>query len=159
VHKAVPEVQPILDSLDMGKYNQVVFIKVAPDSHIGTPPHTDGKPGNFPHRVAFNWPISNYIEPETVYYQLNEGCKPVEYMIYEQQVKRGETPRKNLPEIHFHTYRMEDVTETHRFTLNTPTLIRVDVPHNVINKTKTFRLSASFRFAENPWHLLENQHE
>jgi len=159
VHKAVPEVQLVMDSLNMGKYNAVVFIKVAPDSHIATPPHTDGKPGYFPHRIGFNWPVSNYEEPETVYYQLKDGYNPVEYMIYEQQVKKGKVPQKNLPEIHFHTYKMEDVIESHRFILNTPTLIRVDVPHNVINKTNTYRMSASFRFDNPPWHLLEEQNE
>lgn len=52
-----------------------------------------------------------------------------------------------------HSIPLESCQEIDRFTLDQPTLFNVQIPHAVINPTWEERLSISFRFHQDPWHL------
>jgi hypothetical protein len=135
----VPELKQAFDALNVCGKGIVGIIKVDPYEKLY--PHVDCFPDAV-HLVAVNWPIFNCEDTYTVFYKI--------------LVSKYKTMLLDNNEL-YHYYPYENVEEEYRFKINTPTAIRVDVPHSVINKTLLPRYTASFRFDDPPWHLLDKQ--
>lgn len=135
----VPELKQAFDHLNVCGTGAMAIIKV--DSHEKIYPHTDCSPDAV-HLVGVNWPIFNCEDTYTVFYKI--------------LVNQYRTMLLDNDEL-YHFYPYENIEEEYKFKLNKPTAIRVDIPHSVINKTPLTRYTASFRFDDPPWHLLDNQ--
>ena len=90
-------------------------------------------------RLALNFGIKNLLHTWTAFYILKSG-EPVQ-----------KTHPLGRPWDH---YAGADLEEIGRVNLVKPTLINVAVPHAVHNPTDDTRISVSFRFDQNPWHLI-----
>jgi hypothetical protein len=85
-----------------------------------------------------NFGISNTEKTHTAFYR----------------VVTGNLVRKTLPNgITWNSYEQAQLEELARIDLAKPTLINTKVPHCVHNPTADPRISMSFRFHQDPWHL------
>lgn len=135
-----PELAETFDYLNVNVKNTVLAI-IKVDPRLKNVPHTDLPPGH-KYGVGLNWPIFNCEDTYTVFYKrLNDNY---------------ETLLLDNNEMYYY-YLPESIEEEHRIKINKPTAIRVDVPHNIINNTNLPRYTASFRFENPPWHLLDKQ--
>ena len=89
--------------------------------------------------LALNWGLANLEATWTAFYRLRSG-DPV---IKTQPLGR---PWQHYPSA--------DLEEIGRVNLVKPTVINAGVPHCVHNPTGDTRISMSFRFDRNPWHLV-----
>ena len=89
--------------------------------------------------LALNFGIANLLDTWCAFYTLKRG-KPVS--------------RALPPGPAWQHYEHADLEEIGRIDLVKPTLINVCIPHAVHNPTQDTRISVSFRFTQNPWHLL-----
>lgn len=102
-------------------------VVVKPNSAL--PIHTDT--GH--HIWSLNMPVLNCPGTSTVFY---EGNAEPEYI-----------PLNN-GKIGYNKFLPENCTEIERFTLDRPAILRVDVPHNVVNPNDTLRIALAFRIAD-----------
>lgn len=135
-----PELTDIFQYLNVSKKNTVLAI-IKVDPRLENAPHTDVPPGNNL-AVGLNWPIFNCEDTYTVFYKrLNDKYNA---MLLDNNEM-------------YYCYAASSIEEEYRVKINKPTAIRVDVPHNIINNTNLPRYTASFRFENPPWHLLDKQ--
>ena len=96
--------------------------------------HTDTQPNS----LALNFGIKNTAKTHTAFYR----------------VVAGNMVRKTLANgITWNSYEQATLEELARIDLAKPTIINTKVPHAVINPTQEPRISMSFRFHQDPWHL------
>jgi hypothetical protein len=89
--------------------------------------------------LALNFGISNLQDTWCAFYTLTRGSPVL---------------RALPPGPAWQHYPSADLEEIGRVDLIKPTLINVAVPHCVHNPTQAVRISVSFRFKQNPWHLI-----
>lgn len=90
--------------------------------------------------LAVNFPVRGCDEAYTVFYR-NKGKIVTEY-----------TPHTNLP---FERYVDPELQEIGRYVLDSPVILNVKIPHSVVNLGKQNRVCFSFRFKQDPWHLIQ----
>ena len=56
--------------------------------------------------------------------------------------------------IPYRFYGKANLQEIDRYTLTRPVILNTSIPHSVHNPTNEIRIALSFRFANDPWHLL-----
>jgi hypothetical protein len=110
---------------------RVVLIQIPPNT-VGRI-HTDWRPREKEDCLALQIPLVNCENSITAIWRNNDNIplwpRDVVYFQEERCTKIGE------------------------FRLTSPTLFRVDLPHNVTNPTDSFRKAISLRFKKDPWHL------
>jgi hypothetical protein len=111
------------------------LIQFPPGSdHRGT--HTD----TTPNYLALNFGIKNLHSTYTAFYRMAAGAKAT---------------IKTLPNGRpYNCYSSAQLQEIGRIDLVKPTWINTHVPHAVHNLTLDTRISLSFRFKQNPWHMV-----
>jgi hypothetical protein len=89
--------------------------------------------------IALNFPIEVIPDAYTVFYKLKgtivEKFTPVTNVKYSEYVDH-------------------DPEELGRYVLRQPTFINIKLPHAIINNSDLDRYCFSFRFKEDPWHLI-----
>lgn len=89
--------------------------------------------------IALNFPIEVIPDAYTVFYKLKgiivEKFTPVTNVKYAEYIDN-------------------DLEELGRYVLRQPTFINIKLPHSIINKSNLDRYCFSFRFKEDPWHLI-----
>lgn len=140
VYDAIPELKGVMSMLSIDDFVSMAVIRVLPSSVAPNFPHADIMPDP-DLRIGLNWPVLNCEETYTTFYEKKPGAQP---------------DRVTLPNgLPYERYGYDMVNETHRIKINRPVAIRVDVLHAVVNDTKDLRVTVSFRFKTNPWHLFE----
>lgn len=113
---------------------QVAYISLA--GHTSQQAHVDsGEP-----QLALNFPVINCDEVVTEFFKLEEQDLTIQY-----------TVETNLP---YHHFDSTDKDPIGSFSLTQPTLLNIKMPHRVVNNTDSERISLSFRFKNDPWHLI-----
>ena len=119
------------NNLDVG---QIAYISVEPNfiqqAHLDS-----GIP-----ELAINFPVINCENVSTQFFEFEEQDLTMQY-----------TPGTNLP---YHHYKIADKKIIGTFNLTQPTLLNIKMPHRVVNSTDLERVSLSFRFKKDPWHLI-----
>jgi hypothetical protein len=95
---------------------------------------TDFNPTN-----AINIPLLNCEGSTTLFYKLKDNT---EEDVYYKVIDCGGHAKHNVEEVY-------------RFELNKPAIIRINVPHAVLNPNEGPRVVATFRFYESTDHLLD----
>lgn len=102
-------------------------------------------------QTRINIPVIN-CEGSTTRYYISQGDQILNDI---PSAQRGSATDTVIKAGHF---KEETCTEVDRFILDVPTLIRVDVPHNVVVEGWRFpRISATIGFYEDPTPLLESK--
>lgn len=112
----------------------IAYISLAPKTMQSA--HTDS--GKF--ELALNFPVINCNWVSTEFFKFEQ-----------QDLETLYTKGTNLP---YHHFNIENKSVIGSFRLKQPTLLNIKMPHRVVNRTKMERISLSFRFAEDPWHLV-----
>jgi hypothetical protein len=89
--------------------------------------------------LALNFPVLNCDDVTTEFFEYEEQDFTIQYTI-----------GTKLP---FHHFNCEDKTSIGSFSLTQPTLLNIKMPHRIVNSTDLERISLSFRFEKDPWHL------
>lgn len=120
------------------KSGKAVFVHV--DARDDERDETDFDPTN-----AINIPLVNCENSKTLFYEidLKDGRHPDDiYVYYEDFYMCGGLDHSIIKEVD-------------SFTLDKPAILRVNVPHGVLNPTDKLREVATFRFYEDTDHLLK----
>ena len=97
--------------------------------------HTDTQVND----LALNFSIKNTENTYTGFYK----------------VVSGEVIRKTLPNgVEWDNFEKAELEEIARIDLSKPTIINTKIPHAVHNPTPNPRISVSFRFVQDPYHLV-----
>jgi hypothetical protein len=130
--KALPTLVEWFNENDL-KVRQVAYISIGANTtqvaHIDS-----GDPC-----LALNFPVINceYVTTQFIEYIPEELT--VQYSI-----------GSNLPYYHYNSIDKKIIGS---FSLIEPTLLNIKMPHRVVNNTNLERISLSFRFIKDPWHL------
>lgn len=102
-----------------------------------SPVHRDGVEGDWKY-IALNWPLYNCDLSHMFWYDLKPN-----------------TISNNLANVPYDvtTFSDGDLKLKDKLVLKKPTLVRVDLPHNVVNYSSENRLIISFRFKPEPFWL------
>lgn len=92
-----------------------------------------------PMELALNMPVSGCLGSHTRVFE-NKGRVVTAY---------------TTTNLTFSKYIDDDPVEISRFVLDSPTLINIKMPHQVVNDTDHNRICLSFRFTPDPWHLIK----
>lgn len=91
--------------------------------------------------LALNLPLFNCNNSSTVFYDPNDIDSIIDEVkpngVLYKKIKFKIKPR-----------------EIDRYTLDRPILINTKVPHKIFHNSQTPRYAISFRFGEDPWHLI-----
>lgn len=117
------------------KPNNVAYISTAP--YFAQPPHKD----NADQILAVNFPVYNCEEVKTVFYDDTNVKTTLRY-----------TQAHNIPYYHYEIDRRAPIAE---YILSKPVILNVKKIHSVVNNSNKDRISLSFRFEEEPWHLIK----
>jgi hypothetical protein len=117
------------------KPNKVAYISTS--ANVVQPPHKD----NSDQILAVNFPVDNCNEVETVFYD-DTNVRSV--LLH--------TRATNVP---YHHYLLGDRKPTTRYILSKPVILNVKKIHSVVNTTNKDRISLSFRFEQEPWHIVK----
>ena len=90
--------------------------------------------------LALNFPVINCNNVTTEFFKLESKDLTIRH-------SKG----TNLPYYHFDNTDKDIIGS---FTLTQPTLLNIKMPHSVVNNTELERISLSFRFKNDPWHLI-----
>ena len=94
--------------------------------------------------LALNFPIDIVEECATLFFEKNG------------EIETRYTPVTNVKYLKYVDH--NPMVEIGRYTLTKPTLINVGIPHAIRNGSKTnMRYCFSFRFKEDPWHLVKDK--
>jgi hypothetical protein len=124
---------------------KVCYIVVHPgtkekDAHVDVdiePPMSSGESNGC---LSLNFGIYNCINTPVIFYEYLSG--PKQYM-----------PLPNSSEGPYIFYAGSELKEIDRYALDNPIIMNNTVPHAIHNDTKNVRISISFRFTQDPWHL------
>jgi hypothetical protein len=117
------------------KPNKVAYISTL--ANVVQPPHKD----NSDQVLAVNFPVDNCDEVKTVFYD-DTNVKSV--LLH--------THATNIP---YHHYLLGGREPTTHYILSKPVILNVKKIHSVVNTTNKNRISLSFRFEQDPWHLVK----
>jgi hypothetical protein len=117
------------------KPNKVAYISTL--ANVVQPPHKD----NSEQMIAVNFPVDNCDEVKTVFYD-DTDVKSV--LLH--------TRSTNIP---YHHYLLSGHTPITHYVLSSPVILNVKKIHSVVNTTNKNRISLSFRFEQDPWHLVK----
>lgn len=128
---------------------KVCYIVVHPgtkenDAHVDRDIEPPASFGNTTGCLSLNFGIQNYIETPVILYEYVSG--PKEYI-----------PLPDPSEGSYIFYAESELKEIDRYTLDNPVIMNNTVPHSIYNNTKDVRISISFRFTQDPWHLFSTQ--
>ena len=90
--------------------------------------------------LAINFPVINCNNVTTEFFKLESNDLTIRH-------SKG----TNLPYYHFDNNGKDAIAS---FSLTQPTLLNIKMPHSVVNNTELERISLSFRFKKDPWHLI-----
>jgi hypothetical protein len=108
-------------------------------------PHID----QGPERLAINFPLAGTGETFTQMFK-NKGILKYVTSIDENKTAIKEQRR-------YLQYFDEDLEELGRYVLNRPVILNVKMPHSVVNLSNDERIGISFRFKQDPWHLIKEE--
>jgi hypothetical protein len=117
------------------KPNKVAYIST--DGYFVQPPHKD----NSDQILAVNFPVSNCETVKTVFYDDTNVTAILKY-----------TRAYNIPYYHYEIDKKAPIAE---YILSKPVILNVKKIHSVVNNSNKDRVSLSFRFEEEPWHLIK----
>ncbi len=122
--------------------NKINPIKVA---YISTPANTRQSPhmDDGPELFAINFPVINAEEIETEMWD-EDGLASV------RLITKG-------TQIPYYRYLVKDVPVKARYILDRPVILNIKKVHSVVNNTDKPRVSLSFRFYNDPWHLINGK--
>ena len=162
-HHGAPEAMPTLmewfESQGMA-ITECVYIIVRP--RVTTNVHADLFAAN---RLALNFPVVGCETVRTHFYEeLTEVIKnrdrALRRMMFEginlgpvDRMRAERDPKKQNPHPE---YKPDEVRSIDSTIVSVPTLLNVSILHAVVNKTNHPRIVFSYRFKEEPWHLVEN---
>jgi hypothetical protein len=114
--------------------SHIAYIRAAP--RLAQTAHIDyGEP-----ELALNFPVINCNNVTTEFFHFEQQDLTIQY-----------TPGTNLP---YHHFNSDGKNIIGSFRLTQPTLLNIKMPHRVVNNTDLERISLSFRFKKDPWHLI-----
>ena len=116
---------------------KVAYISTAPDSRQS--PHMD----DGSEILAVNFPVANTEGVETEMWD-EEGLKSVRLF----------TKGTNIP---YYRYLVSGVPVKAKYVLDRPVILNIKKVHSVVNNTDKPRVSLSFRFYNDPWHLVNGK--
>lgn len=90
--------------------------------------------------LALNFPVFNCENITTEFFEYKEQNLIIKY-----------TMGTNLPYL---CYDIDGVNIITSLNLTKPTILNIKMPHRVLNFTNLERISISFRFKKDPWHLV-----
>jgi len=119
-----------------------------------------------PNALALNFPVTGCETVRTHFYEelpevINRKRRDAKRRMMFQGINLGpsrtkppepEPPAKPNPHPDYH---IDDVRQIGDTCVNVPTMLNVSVLHSVVNTTNRPRIVFSFRFKEEPWHLIE----
>jgi hypothetical protein len=117
------------------KPSRVAYISTL--AHFAQPPHKD----NSDQILAVNFPVYNCEEIKTLFYDDKNVETKVMY-----------TKAHNIP---YHQYMIKGRAPIAEYVLSKPVILNVKKIHSVVNNSNKDRVSLSFRFEEEPWHLIK----
>ena len=117
------------------KPNRVAYISTS--ANIVQPPHKD----NTDQILAVNFPVYNCEEVKTVFYDDTNVRSILTY-----------TQAHNIP---YYYYELDGRVPIVEYILSKPVILNVKKIHSVVNNSNKDRVSLSFRFEEEPWHLIK----
>lgn len=117
------------------KPNKVAYISTGP--WFAQPPHKD----NTDQILAVNFPVYNCEEVKTVFYDDTNVETTLRY-----------TQAYNIP---YYSYKVDRQAPIAEYILSKPVILNVKKIHSVVNNSNKDRISLSFRFEEEPWHLIK----
>ena len=117
------------------KPNKVAYISTL--ANFVQPPHKD----NTDQILAVNFPVYNCEEVKTVFYD-DTNVKTI----------LMHTQAHNIP---YHYYVLGGREPIEQYILSKPVILNVKKIHSVVNTSNKNRVSLSFRFEEEPWHLIK----
>lgn len=121
--------------------NNIQLLKAAvivSDTSAGEyPPHVDSQINS----LALNFPIENCLETETQFFKLTDDDQILEL------AKPNGTRYKKI--IFSSTPKLVD-----SYVLDSPTILNTHIPHKLVNTSRSSRIALSFRFVNDPWHLV-----
>ena len=125
---------------------KVCYIVVHPgagerDAHVDRNIEPPAESGDTSGCLSLNFGIQNYNETPVIFYEYLSG--PKQYI-----------PLPDPSEGSYIFYAESMLKEIDRYVLNNPTLMNNTVPHAISNDTNEVRITISFRFIKDPWHLL-----
>jgi hypothetical protein len=122
--------------------NKINPIKVA---YISTPPNTRQSPhlDDGDEILAINFPVTNTDQVTTEMWD-EEGLTSIKLM----------TKGTYIP---YYRYLVSGVDPQANYVLDKPVILNVKKVHSVVNNTDKPRVSLSFRFYNDPWHLIEGK--
>lgn len=134
----------LLDSL-----KKVCYIIVHPgtkekDAHVDRDIEPPASFGDTSGCVSLNFGIQNYTETPVIFYEYIRG--PKQYI-----------PLPDPSEGSYIFYAESELKEIDRYVLDRPVIMNNTVPHSIYNNTQDIRISISFRFTQDPWHLFSTQ--
>lgn len=140
-HKVLEELPSIKRWIDENNLRLKTFAYISIGPMIRQSIHKDrGTP-----ELALNIPVFNCENIYTVFYEVGDREETLNY-----------TPVTKLP---FYSYEGFSPTDPNRilgqYSLIKPTILNVKQAHSVVNTTNQSRLCLSFRFEEDPWHLVK----
>jgi hypothetical protein len=96
---------------------------------------------NSEYALAINFPIKNTERVTTSFYEYIDG--PIKSMELHGYIRYKYYGNANLREIC-------------SYSLTSPVILNVTIPHSVINNSGEDRFALTFRFKHDPWHLLND---
>lgn len=133
----IPELQ---DFFDQNKLNPFCFAVLIRDPHVTAPVHVDGD-GKNPVVLALNLPVFNCDNTYMHWFDV----PPEQFSFIED---RGNVYRSLPLDYDWTTLELLDSLE-----LTTPHMVRVNVPHNIVNEQNANRAIVSVRFNPTPFHM------
>jgi hypothetical protein len=91
--------------------------------------------------LAINFPVENYKNIRTYFYKVNENALPI----------LEHSKDTNVP---YSAYAEDSCLPICHYTVETPVLLNIKEPHSVFNHTNLVRYVLSFRFYNDPHHLI-----
>lgn len=91
--------------------------------------------------LAMNFPVINCKNVLTEFFEFKEQDLSIDY-----------TKTTNLPFLNYND--IDNKSSICSFELIKPILLNIKMPHRVVNNTSLERISLSFRFEKDPWHLI-----
>ncbi len=127
------------------KLKKVCYIVVHPgagerDAHVDRNIEPPAESGDTSGCVSLNFGIQNYTETPVIFYEYLNG--PKQYI-----------PLPDPSEGSYIFYSEANLKEIDRYVLDNPTLMNNTVPHAISNDSNEVRITISFRFTQDPWHL------
>ena len=128
------------------KLKKICYIVVHPgaketDAHVDRNIEPPASGGDTTGCLSLNVGIKNYLETPVVFYKYLSG--PKHYI-----------PLPDPTEGSYIFYSESKLEEIDRYVLDKPVLMNNTVPHSISNDTNEPRISISFRFLNDPWHLI-----